>query len=87
MVIPIGTRYPVDETLIWVYAWAMKTSIYASVMADLEATKYRWPAIAAATGVSIRTIRKIASREIKDPGVSHIEKLAAYFSEKRSRAA
>lgn len=65
----------------------MKTSMYESVMADLEATKYRWPLIAEATGVSIRTIRKIASREIKDPGVSHIEKLAAYFEQKRKAAA
>lgn len=26
-----------------------------------------------------RTIEKIARREIEDPGVSHIEKLAVYF--------
>jgi transcriptional regulator with XRE-family HTH domain len=65
----------------------MRNSLYDSVMADLEATKFRWPQVAAATGVSIRTIRKIANREIKDPGVSHIEKLAAYFEQKREAAA
>jgi transcriptional regulator with XRE-family HTH domain len=36
-------------------------------------------AIAEASQVSQRTLEKILSGEIADPGVSHIEKLAAYF--------
>lgn len=50
-------------------------------MAQLAAAKGTWPLIAEATGVSNRTIQKIASGEIADPGVSHIEKLAGYFRE------
>lgn len=48
-------------------------------MVELQAAKGRWTAVADGSGVSARTIEKIARREIKDPGVSHIEKLARYF--------
>lgn len=48
-------------------------------MTQLAQAKGTWPLIAEATGVSNRTIQKIASGEIADPGVSHIEKLAGYF--------
>lgn len=54
-------------------------SLHEFVVRQLQATKGTWPAIAEETGVSKRTIEKIASREIQDPGVSHIEKLAGYF--------
>lgn len=57
----------------------MKQSLYEFVISRLQDSKGTWPAIAEATGVSNRTIQKIASGEIADPGVSHIEKLAAYF--------
>jgi transcriptional regulator with XRE-family HTH domain len=57
------------------------TSLHDFVVAKLMAARGQWPAIAAATGVSKRTIEKIARREIKDPAVSHIEKLAAHFRE------
>lgn len=53
--------------------------MYAFVMAHLERAKGGWPAVADGSGVSLRTIEKIARKEIKDPGVSHIEKLAGYF--------
>jgi hypothetical protein len=59
----------------------MEESMHAFVISRLHAAKGNWPAIALATGVSKRTIEKIASREIEDPGVSHIEKLAMYFRE------
>lgn len=49
-------------------------------MNELASWRGRWPSVAAGSGVSLRTIEKIARREIKDPGVSHIEKLAAFFS-------
>jgi len=59
----------------------MPTPLHALVLERLEASKGTWPAIAKETGVSKRTIEKIASREIEDPGVSHIEKLARYFEQ------
>lgn len=57
----------------------MSDSIYAFVLAELAGSKGKWPLVADGSGVSVRTIQKIASGEIEDPGVSHIEKLAAYF--------
>lgn len=63
----------------------MEESLHAFVMAQLAQAKGTWPLIAEATGVSNRTIQKIASGEIADPGVSHIEKLAGYFREQSKR--
>lgn len=57
----------------------MEQSLYEYVMGRLQATKGTWPAVAKATGMSKRTIEKIANGEIEDPGVSHCEKLANYF--------
>lgn len=57
----------------------MVESIYAYVLTELESAKGNWTKVAKATRMSKRTIEKIARREIEDPGVSHIEKLAAYF--------
>lgn len=56
-------------------------SIYAYVMQQLEMSKGTWPSVAEAVGMSHRTLEKIARRDIEDPGVSHIEKLAKYFRE------
>jgi hypothetical protein len=57
----------------------MQASIHEQVLAHLQATKGRWPVIAKESGVSIRTLSKIARQEIADPGVSHIQKLYDYF--------
>ena len=57
----------------------MTDSIYEYVLAQLELAKGKWSEVADGTGMSKRTIEKIARREIEDPGVSHIEKLATYF--------
>ena len=59
-------------------------SLYAFVMRRLQEAKGTWPEVAEATGVSRRTIEKIAREEIKDPGVSHIEKLAQYFRDQQA---
>lgn len=59
----------------------MQESIYEFVLERLEGTKGQWPRVARESGVSRRTIEKIARKEVKDPGVSLIEKLAAYFRE------
>lgn len=58
---------------------SMTDSIYQYVLAELENAKGSWPAVAKATGMSKRTIEKIARQEVADPGVSLIEKLAVYF--------
>lgn len=65
----------------------MTESLYDFVMKGLQGTKGQWPAVAEATGVSVRTISKIARREIEDPGISHVEKLAKYFRENEQHAA
>lgn len=54
-------------------------NLHDYVLAQLEAAKGRWPEVAAHSGVSRRTIEKIARSEIKDPGISHVQKLADYF--------
>lgn len=54
-------------------------SMHEYVVAQLIAAKGQWPVIAEGSGVSRRTIEKIARGEIKDPGVSHVQKLADYF--------
>lgn len=58
---------------------AMKPPIYEYVMEQLEASRGRWPEVAEGSGVSKRTLEKIARKEIVDPGVSHIQRLADYF--------
>jgi len=58
----------------------MQIGIHDYVLRELQAWKGKWPAVADGSGVSLRTIEKIARREIGDPGVSHIEKLAAFFA-------
>jgi transcriptional regulator with XRE-family HTH domain len=62
----------------------MTQTLHEFVLAELEASKGRWTEVADGAGVSKRTLEKIARREIEDPGVSHIEKLAAYFREQRA---
>jgi transcriptional regulator with XRE-family HTH domain len=62
----------------------MAESIYQYVMGKLEDCKGKWPQVAIGSGVSIRTLSKIARREIEDPGVSHIEKLAQYFKQQEA---
>lgn len=62
----------------------MNVSIYDYVMTEIPGSGLTYQEIADGSGVSRRTIEKIARREIDDPGVSHIEKLAAFF---QSRAA
>jgi len=62
-------------------------SLHEYVLRKLQESKGRWRQVADDSGVSKRTLEKIARREIEDPGVSHIEKLAAYFRACDSEAA
>lgn len=71
----------------------MSESIYEYVLDQLQLAKGEWPKVAKKSRMSLRTLQKIARREVKDPGVSHIEKLASYFrahprsAERRATAA
>jgi len=56
------------------------------VIEQLGAWKGRWPTVAEGSGVSKRTIEKIANREIADPGVSHIQKLYDWFRSQKAAA-
>jgi len=64
----------------------MEQSLHDFVIAQLHDSKGKWPLISGATGVSKRTIEKISNGHIKDPGVSHIEKLATYFRAQSAQA-
>lgn len=69
----------------------MTDSIYDFVMANLDACRSNWQAVADGSGVPKSTIVKIGCRIVKDPGVSRVEKLAKYFrkhpaTEKRRQA-
>lgn len=61
--------------------------IYDYVLARLQSTKGEWPTVAERAGMSKRTLEKIARREIADPGVSHIQRLADYFRSEERKAA
>jgi len=62
----------------------MTESIYRFVLDQLRAAKGTWPRVAHDTGIPLRTIEKIARREVADPGVSRIEILARYFKKRES---
>lgn len=57
----------------------MSDSIFEYVLQQLQSHKGQWQTVSTRTGVSKRTIEKIAAGEIADPGVIKIEKLAQYF--------
>ena len=57
----------------------METQIYSFVLGKLQEAKGRWSDVSRDTGISKRTIEKIARREIKNPGIAHVEALAEYF--------
>ncbi|HJT63107.1 MAG TPA: hypothetical protein VJ797_15665 [Burkholderiales bacterium] len=65
----------------------METNIYDFVLQQLQLSKGQLPKVARESGVPYRTLQKIATREIADPGVSIIQKLAAYFRNRAEAAA
>lgn len=65
----------------------MEKPIYDFVMERLKAGEETYQQIATGSGVSRRTVEKIARKEIEDPGVSNIQRLADYFHKRKpSRA-
>lgn len=63
----------------------MTDSIYQYVLAELGNAKGHWPEVAEDTGISRRTLEKIARQEVENPGVKHIETLASYFRGRAKR--
>jgi hypothetical protein len=55
------------------------------VVDQLQAVKGNWSRVAEETGISKRTIEKIARREFRDPGVSFIERLNKHFRRRRAQ--
>jgi hypothetical protein len=58
---------------------AMKMNIYDFVIAKLAEAKGNWSEVASGSKISKRTIEKIARKEIKNPGIQHVQTLADYF--------
>lgn len=58
----------------------MVTGIYEYVIAQLQQHKGRWREVAEQSGVSRRTLEKIARKEIPNPGIHSVEALARHFS-------
>lgn len=56
------------------------------VVDQLQAMKGQWSLVAEETGMSKRTIEKIARREYRDPAVSFIERLHSYFRNRTTPA-
>lgn len=54
-------------------------NLHEYVLQRLETAKGKWSEVAEGSGVSKRTIEKIARKEIVDPGISHVQALADYF--------
>lgn len=57
----------------------MAGSIHDYVVERLQANKGNWPVVAEQTGMSIRTIEKVARKESKAPRIDTLELLAAFF--------
>lgn len=66
---------------------SMKQSLYGYVMRQLDSTDLTYQQVSDGSGVAKRTVEKIARREIEDPGVSHVEKIAHFFRARQQRAA
>lgn len=75
-----GCKHPLTGVLLQ----SMNDSIFEYVLSKLQSSKGNWAAVADGSGVSYRTLEKIARGETKDPGVINIEKLAKYFREQEA---
>ena len=57
----------------------METDLLDYVRRKLQENRGKWPAIAVKADVPYDTITKIAQGQIKDPGVSKVQRLANHF--------
>lgn len=65
----------------------MEESLHDYVVRRLNESKGQWPDIARKTDMSRSMIVKIARRDVADPGVSFVERLARHFREQDRAAA
>lgn len=49
------------------------------VITRLQESKGRWPSIADEAGISLRTLEKIARREVQDPRIGSVQILFDHF--------
>jgi len=63
----------------------MEKPLYDFVMERFAQCEYTYQEVADGSGVPRRTVEKIARREIDDPGVSHVQKIADYFHARAKR--
>lgn len=73
------TRMRVVESSLMSTPTVTSEPMLSYVRVQLDSWKGRWTEVAAGTDLSKRTIEKIASREIADPGVSRVQKLHDWF--------
>lgn len=57
----------------------MDTPMLEYVITCLQEAKGRWPVIAEEAGISLRTLEKIARREVQDPRVGSVQVLYDHF--------
>jgi len=65
----------------------MDTPLLPYVLDKLDRSKGTLPKVAEESGVSYRTLQKIASGETKDPGVTVVQTLYDYFRSREAEAA
>ncbi len=59
----------------------MEESLHSYVLDQLQKSKGHWPQVAKGSGVSIRTLSKVARREVEYPRINTLEQLSQYFRE------
>lgn len=64
----------------------MAQSIHEYVVSELQATKGSWPEVAEGSGVSLRTLEKVARREYKTHRFNTLEALYLYFQRRDRKA-
>lgn len=57
----------------------MDTPMLEYVISCLQEAKGRWPGIADEAGISLRTLEKIARREVHDPRIGSVQVLYDHF--------
>jgi len=57
------------------------------VVRQLERWKYRWPEVAEGAGISLRTLEKIARREVVNPRINTLQPLHDWLRANEQRAA
>lgn len=65
----------------------MEKTLLEYVLESLEASRGKWAEVAEGSGVPYHTLTKIAQKQIANPGVNHVQRLADYFQQKAQQAA